>query len=113
MVSSSILMLAMGCAAAGTALGLFTTQVHVRVINDGPHPVSLTCLWDNRGYLPSAGRTTLPVDSGSVEDCEVEDLHDNGYLGCLVLDARGKLASPHDIRISAALPDTATRNCSV
>ncbi|UBQ02524.1 hypothetical protein [Curtobacterium sp. TXMA1] len=92
-------------AAVGWALGASRAQVPITVVNDLGRSVDLTCLWDNRDGLAPRGRTTLLVDAGSTEDCEV-DAHDGtAEYGCLVLDARGRLAAPHELRLSDASTD--------
>ena len=92
-------------AAVAWAAGAFRSQVPITVVNDLGRSVDLTCLWDNRDGLAPRGRTTLLVDAGSTEDCEV-DAHDGtAEYGCLVLDARGRLAAPHELRLSDASTD--------
>jgi hypothetical protein len=91
------------------ALGAFALQVPVTVVNDLHERVDLTCLSDNRNGVRPGHEVVLPVDSGSTEDCEVDG---HGDLGCLVLDAHGQLAAPHEIRISEARRDRGP-DCSV
>lgn len=99
-------------ALVGWAPGLFRPQVAVTVVNDVGASVDLTCAWDNRDDLRPDERTVLPVDDGSVEDCEV-DAHDGSTAyGCLVLDARGALAVPHEVHVSEART-AAEVDCSV
>ena len=81
------------------ALGAFAVQVPVMVVNDLQERVDLTCLSDNRDGVRPGHEVVLSVDSGSTADCEVDG---HGKLGCLVLDTRGQLAVPHEIRISEA-----------
>jgi hypothetical protein len=91
------------------ALGAFVAQVPVTVVNDLQERVDLTCLSDNRDGVRPGQEVVLTVDSGSTEDCEVDG---HGDLGCLVLDARGQLAAPHEIRISESRRDLGP-DCSV
>ncbi|WP_267421906.1 MULTISPECIES: hypothetical protein [unclassified Curtobacterium] len=82
------------------------------VVNDVGRSVDLTCAWDNRDDLRPGERTDVPVDHGSVEDCEV-DAHDGSTAyGCLVLDARGALAVPHEVHLTEARTETDV-DCSV
>lgn len=77
----------------------------ITLVNDLGHSVDLACLWDNRDGLVPGDRMTLLVDAGSTEDCEI-DAHDGSTeYGCLVLDARGRLAAPHELRVSDASTD--------
>lgn len=77
----------------------------ITVVNDLGHSVDLACLWDNRDGLVPGDRTTLLVDAGSTEDCEI-DAHDGSTeYGCLVLDARGRLEAPQELRLTDASTD--------
>jgi hypothetical protein len=110
-VSGCVLLVAV-IALVGWASGLFRSQVAVTVVNDVGVSVDLTCAWDNRDDLRPDERTVLPVDDGSAEDCEV-DAHDGSTsYGCLVLDARGALAVPHEVHVSEARTATEV-DCSV
>ncbi|MDM7887880.1 hypothetical protein QUG98_05365 [Curtobacterium sp. RHCJP20] len=77
------------------AAGAFRAQVPITVVNDLGHSVDLACLWDNRDGLVPGDRTTLLVDAhdGSTE------------YGCLVLDARGRLVAPQELRLTDASTD--------
>ncbi len=88
-------MLLAAVALVAWAAGASRSQVPITVVNDLGHPVDLTCLWDNRDGLAPRGRTALLVDAhdGSTE------------YGRLVLDARGRLAAPHELRVSDASTD--------
>jgi hypothetical protein len=110
-VSGCVLLVAV-IASVGWASGLFRPQVSVTVVNDVGRSVDLTCASDNRDDLRPEERAVLHVDDGSVEDCAV-DAHDgSAKYGCLVLDARGALAVPHELRVSKARTVTEDE-CSV
>ncbi|MCJ1713589.1 hypothetical protein [Curtobacterium sp. VKM Ac-2922] len=99
-----------------SVLGLFTAPTSVVVVNDTRGSVDLTCLWDNREDLRPGSRTTMSVDRGSTEDCEVDPHPGTGDTDrdttCLVLDARGEQAESHEQRVSSAR-DEDTVDCAV
>lgn len=113
--TAAILWASVGVVVAGSAvgvagaLGAFAEQVPVTVVNDLQERVDLTCFSDNRDGVRPGQQVVLVIDSGSTEDCEVDGRRE---LGCLVLDARGRLAAPHEIRISEARRDLGP-DCSV
>jgi hypothetical protein len=110
-VAASLILVA-GTVSIGSALGLFQKQIPVTVVNDSDHRVDLTCLWDNRDGLRPGKRITLPVDAESVEHCELDGTSDGADYGCLVVDARGSFAVPHEVRVTSAR-DTDTFDCLV
>lgn len=116
-----VVVLAVGLSVAAlvwvaSVLGLFRAPTSVVVVNDTRGSVDLTCLWDNREDLQPGSRTTMSVDQGSTEDCEVDPHQGNGDedrdTTCLVLDARGELAQSHEQRVSSAR-DEDTVDCAV
>jgi hypothetical protein len=110
-VSGCVLLVAV-IASVGCASGLFRPQVSVTVVNDIGRSVDLTCSSDNLDDLRPDERTVLPVDDGSVEDCDVDARDGSAEYGCLVLDARGALAVPHEVQVSEARTATEA-DCSV
>jgi hypothetical protein len=102
-----------GVRAGTTAIGLFEPQTSVTVVNDTDTIVDLTSLWDNRDGLRPGSSTVLHVDSGSVEDCEVDGRTPEFGGGCLALDARGSLREPHTVRLAEAPIDEDISKCNV